>query len=273
MNKAFYRVTSVLMTAGSIVFLTGCGMYMLWLLLRSFVADYFKIPSSSMEPTLHPGDEVVVNKLIMGARIYSDFHFSPEGIDLKCWRTKGIRPLRVNDIVVFNYPLHDGRMSFVINHVYCKRIAALPGDSLSIEGGVYHNNNYPGTIGIMSKQQFLKQLPASALSSDALPTMPHHQAFNWTIYDMGPLYIPRKGDVIRIGKDEQILYGKILEWEKASGQWHQFKHNYYFMAGDNVTDSHDSRYWGLVPEEYVIGVVTHALHPHPSHVFSLRSIQ
>ena len=32
-------------------------------------------------------------------------------------------------------------------------------------------------------------------------------------------------------------------------------HNYYFMAGDNVGASNDSRYWGLVPEEYIVGVV------------------
>ena len=36
---------------------------------------------------------------------------------------------------------------------------------------------------------------------------------------------------------------------------HCWQHNYYFMAGDNVLDSNDSRYWGLVPEEYVVGVV------------------
>lgn len=253
--------------------MTGCGLYMLWLLIRCFVGDYFKIPTSSMEPTLHPGDEVVVNKLIMGARIYSDLHFSPKGIELKSWRTKGVRPLKVNDIVVFNYPYHDRQLNFVINHVYCKRIAALPGDTLSIENAVYHNNNHPGIIGVLQKQHFLKQLPDSALSPDAIPTMPCHQTFNWTIYNMGPLYVPRKGDIIKLEPKEQILYSKILKWEKANGQWHQFKHNYYFMAGDNVADSHDSRYWGFVPEEYVVGVVQYVLRPNSSHWFTLHAVQ
>ena len=40
---------------------------------------------------------------------------------------------------------------------------------------------------------------------------------------------------------------------------HQFRHDYYFMAGDNVVNSADSRYWGLVPEEYVIGVMEWAV--------------
>ena len=40
---------------------------------------------------------------------------------------------------------------------------------------------------------------------------------------------------------------------------HRFMHNYYFMAGDNVLDSSDSRYWGLVPEEYIVGVVNYVV--------------
>ena len=86
------------------------------------------------------------------------------------------------------------------------------------------------------------------------------------------MYVPRKGDVIRITPLEAALYGFILEWElgqeitrdwdtdevRADGHMltrHRFKHNYYFMAGDNVLDSDDSRFWGLVPEEYIVGVV------------------
>lgn len=45
--------------------------YGLWLLMRVFVFDYFTIPTNSMYPTLKPGDKVVVNKLLMGARLYN----------------------------------------------------------------------------------------------------------------------------------------------------------------------------------------------------------
>ena len=54
-------------------------LYLLWLWTRCFVTDYFSIPSYSMFPTLSPGDKVFVNKLIMGARIYTSFNFSLEG--------------------------------------------------------------------------------------------------------------------------------------------------------------------------------------------------
>ena len=51
------------------------------------------------------------------------------------------------------------------------------------------------------------------------------------------------------GKNEAYANGRLL-------RQHRFRHNYYYMAGDNVMNSCDSRYWGAVPEEYIVGVVT-----------------
>lgn len=81
-------------------------LYGAWLLTRVFVMDYFTIPTESMCPTLKPGDKVVVNKLIMGARIYTDLQFNPEGQELKAFRTKGLRKIKRNDIAVFNLANH-----------------------------------------------------------------------------------------------------------------------------------------------------------------------
>ena len=134
LTKALYAIAVAL----SLVF----GLYGLHLLRRAFVADKFIIPSDSMRPTLVPGDEVWVNKLLMGARIYTDFHFSRKGGPLHSFRTRGQRPITYNDIVVFNRANHRGRIKFVINYVYCKRVVGLPGDTVSVVGGHYRNNNY-----------------------------------------------------------------------------------------------------------------------------------
>ena len=66
-------------------------LYGAWLLTRICLADYFTIPTDSMSPTLQPGDKVIVNKIKMGARIYTDFDFNIKGQELKCIRTKGTR--------------------------------------------------------------------------------------------------------------------------------------------------------------------------------------
>lgn len=245
-----------------------------WLLVRLFVSDQFVIPTSSMSPTLEPGDRVVVGKLLMGARIYRRLDFDPAGQQLDSWRTRGLRPLRHNDIVVFNFPHHDGQINFVINNVYCKRVVAVPGDSLSIIDGHYRNNNYAGVLGLEDAQLQLEHTPDSLLWQPSLAAIPFHEKFGWTIRNLGPMYIPRKGDVMAVTPWEATLYNMPLAWETgspitcnwATGEvWaggeplirHRWMHDYYFMAGDNVSDSNDSRYWGLVPEEYVVGVVTH----------------
>ena len=51
-------------------------------------------------------------------------------------------------------------------------------------------------------------------------------------------------------KDDSVLLGDSLIHTYC------FKENYYFMAGDRVTSSRDSRYWGLLPESYIVGVAT-----------------
>ena len=146
--------------------------YILWLLCRVFLFDQFVIPTESMSPTLLPGDRVVVDKTIAGARIYSDFQFNSEGVELKSWRTRGVRRIRHNDIVVFNFPHHDGKINFVINNVYCKRVLALSGDSISIVEGWYRNNNYEEALGLESQQEILHNMADSMIWQQALYTMP-----------------------------------------------------------------------------------------------------
>jgi len=260
------------------VFCITIFLYMMWLLYRVFISDQFVIPTDSMQPTLKPNNKVIVDKTIMGARIYSNFHFVPEGNDLQSCRTKGIMKPKHNDIVVFNYPHHNGKINFVINNVYCKRIIALPGDSIWTENGYYRNNNYSKSLGVETEQEKLSMTPDSIIHHEVMQILPYDEAhITSTIKNMHPVYIPRKGDIIKITPYEASYYKLLLEWETESEitwNWdedkvysngkeylrHEFQHNYYFMAGDNVLDSNDSRYWGLVPEEYIVGVVGYIKH-------------
>lgn len=252
-------------------------LYLLWLGTRCFVTDYFSIPSCSMLPTLSPGDKVFVNKLTMGARIYTSFNFSLEGAELKSHRMKGLRKVERNDIVVFNFPYHNGKINFVINNVYCKRVVGVPGDSIRTEKGYYRNNNHTGVLGVEKMQRVLSETPDSIIPPEALNILPFDGRTPCTIKNMHPVYVPRKGDVMKITPSEAAYYRMILEWELgkvitwnqdknavfADGKpisTHRFTHDYYFMAGDNVADSNDSRYWGLVPEEYIVGVVGYIYH-------------
>lgn len=250
-------------------FLAPPLLYGIWLFMRMLLFDYFTVPTESMCPTLQPGDKVIANKLLLGPRIYTDMHFDMEGQELESIRLRGMRRIRHNDIVVFNLANHDGKLCFIINNVYCKRVIGLPGDSVSAVNSHYVNSNYEGTFGVKAEQDCMEQMPDTLIWGFWLP--PYNDT-GWNVKNFGPLYVPRKGDVVSIGAKEAALYQLLLEWElrkPVTWNWeegtafvggkplhrHRFAHDYYFMAGDNVSNSSDSRYWGLVPEEYVIGVI------------------
>lgn len=239
-----------------------------------FVCRQFRIGGESMTPTLTEGDHIMVNKLLMGARIYTKYDF--EDPDMACFRMYGFRKIKQGDVAVFNFPFGRGqeKIEFKINYVYAKRCIGCPGDSVSIENGYYRNSNCKGRIlGNELLQHHLSETPDSILlrQNVYLPAFPYDYRFGWTISNFGPLYVPRRGDVIELNAMSVKLYELQIEFETGikpvmdgtvvllDGRpvsEYRFKSNWYFFGGDNIMNSKDSRYVGLVPEDYIIGVAT-----------------
>lgn len=259
-----------------------------WLLLRIFVCDQFIVPSESMLPTLVAGDRILVNKWIAGARIYKKFEFA-QGVPLQSFRLPGIRSVTVNDVVAFNAPhgYDRNRIEFRINYVYSKRCIGTPGDSVSIRNGYFHNHRHRGSIGNFAQQQRLSKTPDSLIHPKVLRAMPFDDRhFGWTIKNMGPIYVPKADDTIVLDSLNFKLYKQVIEYETSSilkyrqGLFllngiliskYTFCTDYYFFCGDNVSDSKDSRYWGFVPEEFIIGVVKYVTYSKDSFTDEQRS--
>ena len=116
------------------------------ILLRLFVVDFYSIPSDSMQPTIEPGDFIMVNKLSFGARMYKNFDFLKDRTEPETYRIKGFSKIHNGDVLVFNFPYSGGwdRISMHLSRFYVKRCIGIPGDSLQIKGGFYEINGRRG---------------------------------------------------------------------------------------------------------------------------------
>lgn len=224
-----------------------------------------------MLPAITGGDYILVNKWIVGPRLYKSFDFS-NGKKVETMRLKGLRKVKRNDILVFNFPYKDdwNTIKFDPNTFYIKRCVAIPGDTFYIEKGIYKVKNFPDILGSYQNQSD-NQIRLNKTNNPVDESFPYDKAFNWTILDFGPLYIPGKGNRLSIDTLNIKLYKNLITYETGENivikdkqvylgntilSFYTFQQNYYFMTGDYVFDSRDSRYWGLLPEDHIIGKAT-----------------
>lgn len=239
------------------------------LFLQVFVFTSFKIPTDSMEPVLEPGDNVLVFKPIPGPRLFNLFAtLNEEQVDI--YRPVGIRKIRHNDVVVFNF-LHPNTWDKIEMHIlkyYIKRCIGLPGDTIAIRSGQFLLNGEAGRVGNKDSQRRISHTREEEFVPGVFHAFPFDSVIGWNIREFGPLYIPRKGDRLEMDRTNYYLYRKLIAWEQGAEvsfrdstfylgdqptDAYTFQKNYYFMAGDKGENSQDSRYWGLLPEEYIVG--------------------
>ena len=255
----FYTIVFIV----SIVFAIGLRVFV--------VSSIISIPSGSMEPSVLAGDKIIVTKLIPGPRVFKEIRQIRQEGKIQTKRFKGIRKVRRNDIIVFNFPYSAGwdKIDMDLNLYYLKRCVALPGDTFSIENGIYRVKNCADSLGCTFRQRELSQKTKSDYTEVIWKCFPFDTInYRWNIMDFGPIYVPAAGATIVLDTLNLLLYKKLIEYETdktldVRGGFvlldneviinYTFKLNYYFMAGDFIFDSQDSRYWGLLPEDCIIG--------------------
>lgn len=273
MNKKVKHILCKWLDRGINIFLWGCGGVLLWLFIQVFCLTSFKIPTDSMEPELLPGDNILVNKLTKGARLFNIFA-SLRGEDIAIYRMSGMGELKRNDVLVFNFPYQPQRwdsIAFDVMKYYVKRCIAIPGDTLEIRNSRYRIKGSEEELGNVMAQNLLASTPDTLLHNVEMNTFPWNERLGWTISEFGPLPVPAKGQVVKMDSTTWLFYRQLISWEQKSKltmdangsvllgdsviQDYRFQENYYFMAGDKMLNSQDSRYWGLLPESFIVGKV------------------
>ena len=188
-------------------------------LLRSFVIEPFKIPSDSMVPTLVDGDFILVNKFTYGIRL--------PVIDKKIIPIN--EPQR-GDVMVFRYPVNPAEN-------YIKRVVGLPGDKVSYQNKRLLINDQP--IKTETLEKYVYKYHYTEQNSETLGKLPHQ-----VINEIGAPGFVSNADAFPFR--ENCLYNN-------AGLICTVPAGHYFMLGDNRDNSRDSRYWGFVPEENIVG--------------------
>ncbi len=187
------------------------------LLIRHYVVQAFKIPSGSMIPTLLVGDHLLVNKFIYRFR-------SP---------SRG-------EIVVFKFP-QDRETDFI------KRVIALPGEEVALKDG---------------------RLLVDGVETEDDTAVYESGVRSGKERNLAPFRVPAKGDVIPLDSGHPELYrfvianelgdrgtivnGRLLIDGKEASSY-EVQNDYFFVMGDNRDNSYDSRFWGPVNVEDLVG--------------------
>ena len=189
--------------------------------LRSFLVEPFKIPSGSMIPTLEVGDFILVNKYTYGIRLPV---INRKIIDVNS-------PQR-GDVMVFRYP-EDPSLDYI------KRVVGLPGDRVEYRNKKLTINGEPVPTRKIDDYLHPERLYYSRQFIETMPEGEHR-----TLNDAdAPPYIPGP---TQFPNRQDCSYN-------AEGLICTVPAGHYFVMGDNRDNSRDSRFWGFVPEQNIVG--------------------
>lgn len=194
-----------------------CSVLVVGLFILTFLGENFVIPSGSMENTLLIGDHLLVDRITLAppAKWMPLVHY---------------REPRRGDIIVFHKPVPDLDADGNPQYLYLvKRLIGVPGDHIHLHDGVVYINGKP------------QPLPKTALDT---PAIPEDQVFLDEFPAVPP--VPEPGNLIpeswAVDFPNHVANGDLVV---PAGE--------YFMMGDHRHDSADSRFWGFVPRQNIVG--------------------
>ena len=231
-------------------------------LLKAFVLDAFRIPTSSMADTLYPGDFIIVNIAAYNFSTPRQIPFL--GLPIPSLNIFSTGETEINDLIVFKFPAINSGDAVYKNFNLIKRIIALPGDTLQIMNKKIFINDKEITLPETLRRSF-ENIKPIGLEDEGI----FYGGTGWNSDNYGPVRIPAVGDTININTDNINVWKPLIVYEyeekvvRSEGtvitidgkpvRNYVVNKNHYFVIGDNFNNSRDSRYFGFVNEDMILG--------------------
>jgi signal peptidase I len=255
------------------------------LIIRALVIYPFRIPTGSMEDTLLIGDFLLANKFVYGIRSpdWIGIPSTKVGFSIPFFRTPGFREPKKGDVVIFKYP-RDPELNYI------KRCVGVSGDTIFIRNKELYINGkrFPNP----PKSKFINYYtaPEDFMQPDIFPPGAGNidnygpirvpapgDTFHFTQSNKDKwferfqliVYAGNKVEIVYKGEATELTIANQNQWQRAIQIYpvdsfrlngtsldrmvYTVKNKHYFMMGDNRDNSLDSRYWGFLPERYVVG--------------------
>lgn len=242
---------------------TIVGAVIVVMFINGFLIASFVVPTGSMESTVMTGDFLFVNKFVYGPSTPQVIPFL--NIPLPFVSFPGYKTPERNDVIVFIFPGEVYEVKAKEFQYFLKRCVAIAGDSLEIiDNRVYVNGaetptpenghvKTPHPDGIRQTT-----FPPNKLDKNGRPFFTHKY---------GPIRIPKKGDIVQLNQQNFDEWNIFIQREghkvnrdystiyidKQAVTSYTVERDYCFGIGDNRDNSHDSRFWGFIPYDNVVG--------------------
>ncbi|MDR3628403.1 MAG: signal peptidase I [Ignavibacteriaceae bacterium] len=232
------------------------------LVIKMFFIEADVIPTGSMENTLMAGDFIIVNKAAYA--ISTPRNIPLTNITIPHVKIINTSKPKLNDVIIFKYPGNLNEIQPDDEIDFIKRVIGCPGDTLQIINKTVLINK--DKIPLPANSSFSRY---NILGSNVTDKRIFPPGKNWNSDNYGPLIIPYKGMKVKLnvknideweliidrelGPKAVSVEGTVITINGSPVREYEFTKNYYFVMGDNRDDSMDSRYWGFLPEDNIIG--------------------
>jgi signal peptidase I len=235
---------------------------LLTIIIRAFFLGAFQIPTSSMSNSLLPGDFIFVN--LAAYKIKTPGYFPILGFPIPSLNLFNTGEPEINDVVLFSFP-----PVYIDNDPYksisiVKRITAGPGDTLQFINKKIYVNGSEIELPQSVLRSFNNIKPAGKEDEGI-----YYSGSGWNNHNYGPIRIPAKGDTIQINPENILTWkqlivfeyeenvvreeGSVITIEGKPVREYIIQKDHYFVIGDNFSNSRDSRHFGYINEDMIIG--------------------